>query len=111
MCKKDQHEHEHGHGEVTHSHNGNEHRHEAAVHTHEHGHDEGHHLHSHVKVKGMTCEHCVETVTKALLSLPGVTEVQVELTSGLVSYQSARPASSEELTRVITATDYEVITA
>jgi copper chaperone len=108
---KDQHEHEHTHEEVTHSHDGQEHSHEATVHTHEHAHDEGHHPHGHIKVNGMTCEHCVAAVTKALQSLPGVSEVRVDLASGLVSYQSARPVPPEEVARVITAAGYEVVTA
>jgi copper chaperone len=39
----------------------------------------------------MTCEHCMAAVTKALQSLPGVSEVRVDLAGGLVSYQSAKP--------------------
>jgi copper chaperone len=111
MCKKDQHEHEHAHAEVTHSHGGKEHSHEATVHTHEHAHDEGHHPHGHIRVKGMTCEHCVAAVTKALQSLQGVSEVRVDLAGGLVSYQSARLVPPEEVARVITAAGYEVVTA
>ncbi|MBM4295742.1 MAG: heavy-metal-associated domain-containing protein [Deltaproteobacteria bacterium] len=113
MCgrDKDQHEHAHAHEEVTHSHDGREHRHEATVHTHEHTHNDGHHAHGHVKVKGMTCEHCVAAVTKALLSLPGVSEVRVDL----ISYKSAGPAAWSvplvEVARAITAAGYEVVTA
>jgi copper chaperone len=77
----------------------------------EHEHDEGHHLHGHIKVKGMTCEHCVAAVTKALQSLPGVSEVGVDLANGLVSYQSTRPAPPEEVARVIAAAGYEVVMA
>jgi copper chaperone len=108
---KDKHAHEHTHEEVTHSHDGQEHSHEAAVHTHEHVHDEEHHAHGHIKVNGMTCEHCVAAVTKALKSLPGVSEVRVDLVSGLVCYQSARPVPLEEAARVITAAGYAVVTA
>jgi copper chaperone len=113
MCgrDKDQHEHEHTHEEVTHSHDGQEHSHKAAVHTHEHAHDEGHHTHGHITVKGMTCEHCMAAVTKALQSLPGVLEVRVDLASGLVTYQSAKPVAPEEAARVIAAAGYETVKA
>jgi copper chaperone len=107
----DKHAHEHSHAEVTHSHDGQEHSHEAAVHTHEHAHDEGHHAHGHIKVNGMTCEHCVAAVTKALQSLPGVLDVRVDLASGLVSYQSTRPVPPGEAARVIAGAGYEVVTA
>ncbi|RMG57814.1 MAG: heavy-metal-associated domain-containing protein [Deltaproteobacteria bacterium] len=32
-----------------------------------------------VKIEGMTCQHCVNAVTKALKSLPGVVSVRVSL--------------------------------
>jgi copper chaperone CopZ len=111
MDTKDEHKHEHSHEEVTHSHGDQEHSHEATVHTHEHTHNDEHHTHGHLQVKGMTCEHCVAAVTKALQSLPGVSEVRVDLASGLVSYQSARPVPPEEVARVIAAAGYEVVTA
>ncbi len=33
-------------------------------------------------VTGMTCGHCVSSVTEEVSALPGVTDVQVELESG-----------------------------
>ncbi|MHB9072759.1 MAG: heavy-metal-associated domain-containing protein [Desulfobaccales bacterium] len=111
MCKKDKHEHEHTHEAVTHGHGDPEHTHDATVHTHEHAHDEGHHTHGHIKVKGMTCEHCVAAVTKALQSLSGVSEVHADLANGLVSYQSPGPVPPEEVARVVHAAGYEVVTA
>lgn len=33
-------------------------------------------------VAGMTCGHCVASVTEEVTALPGVTDVQVELDSG-----------------------------
>ncbi len=62
-----------------------------------------------IKVKGMSCSHCAAAVTKALNSLPGVSEVQVDLASGRVTYQSAAPLPPEEVTRVIKAAGYEVV--
>jgi len=35
-----------------------------------------------VGVQGMTCGHCVRSVTEELTALPGVTDVQVELVNG-----------------------------
>ncbi len=61
-----------------------------------------------IKVKGMSCGHCAAAVTKALQSLPGVTEIQVDLASGRVAYQSAAPVSRADLARVIKAAGYEV---
>jgi len=36
-------------------------------------------------VTGMTCGHCVASVTEEVGELPGVTDVQVELESGLLT--------------------------
>jgi len=36
-------------------------------------------------VSGMTCSHCVHAVTEELMSLPGVSEVRVELVVGAES--------------------------
>ena len=35
-----------------------------------------------VQVSGMTCNHCVNTVTTKTKEIPGVTEVSVELVNG-----------------------------
>jgi len=62
-----------------------------------------------IKVKGMSCAHCAAAVTKALQSLPGVSDVQVDLASGSVSYQGSAPVSPEEVARVIKTAGYEVV--
>ena len=61
-----------------------------------------------ITVKGMSCGHCAAAVTKALEALPGVTQVQIDLTSGRVSFASANPIPKEELARVIKAAGYEM---
>jgi copper chaperone len=61
-----------------------------------------------IKVKGMSCGHCAAAVTKALQSLPGVSEVQVDLASGRVSYQSPAPIPRDDLEKLIKAAGYEV---
>lgn len=38
-----------------------------------------------VNVQGMTCQHCVASVTEELQELPAVTEVSVDLEAGGVS--------------------------
>jgi len=39
-------------------------------------------------VVGMTCDHCVRSVTAEVSALPGVTDVAVDLSSGRVSVTS-----------------------
>jgi copper chaperone len=60
-------------------------------------------------VKGMSCGHCAAAVTKALEALPGVSQVQVDVASGRVTFASANPVSQEDLARVIKAAGYELI--
>ena len=40
-----------------------------------------------VKVEGMTCEHCLQAVTKALTALPGIGGVAVDLKAGTVTVE------------------------
>lgn len=39
-----------------------------------------------VKVKGMSCQHCVGSVTKAIENLEGVSNVKVDLGKGEASF-------------------------
>ena len=64
-----------------------------------------------ITVKGMSCGHCAGAVTKALEALPGVSQVQVDLATGRVSFASAAPISREELARAIKAAGYELAPA
>ena len=38
-----------------------------------------------IKVDGMSCEHCVKAITKAVGALPGVANVAVDLTTKTVA--------------------------
>lgn len=40
-----------------------------------------------LKVNGMSCEHCVKSITKAVSALPGIGSVKVDLTAGTVSVE------------------------
>jgi copper chaperone len=39
-----------------------------------------------LKVSGMSCEHCVKAVNNALLALPGVSDVKVDLKGGTAAF-------------------------
>ena len=59
-----------------------------------------------LKIKGMTCSHCAQTVERALSECEGVRSVRVELESGraLVDGYGVNP---EELCRAVEAVGYE----
>jgi copper chaperone len=50
-----------------------------------------------VKVEGMSCQHCVRAVTKALEAIPGVTDVKVDLSRGEASFEEAQPVDEQTL--------------
>jgi len=61
-----------------------------------------------IKVKGMSCQVCIASVTRVLQGLPGVSDVKVDLPSGRVTYQSAEPVPREDLARAIKTAGYEL---
>jgi len=38
-----------------------------------------------LRVQGMSCEHCVATITAAVKQVPGATDVNVDLATGVVT--------------------------
>ncbi|MDH3348140.1 MAG: heavy-metal-associated domain-containing protein [Desulfobulbaceae bacterium] len=59
-----------------------------------------------VKVKGMSCQHCVASTKKALEEIPGVTDVKVDLAKGEATYQG--DVGSELLEKAIVGIGFEV---
>lgn len=66
---------------------------------------------SNFTVKGMTCSHCVQSVTEELSSLPGVTAVQVDLASGGVTVASAEPLDDAAVRAAVDEAGYELADA
>ena len=44
-----------------------------------------------IKIKGMTCKHCVMAVTKALGGIEGIQDVQVDLQKGEAAFTEGKP--------------------
>lgn len=62
-----------------------------------------------LKVKGMSCAHCAQTVTKALQSVPGVAKAQVTLATGLAEVQvNSDQVSIEQLKKAVEGAGYQV---
>jgi len=62
--------------------------------------------HSSWTVTGMTCGHCVASVTEEVSGLPGVEDVQVDLGSGRVDVISARPLERAEMAAAVAEAGY-----
>jgi copper chaperone len=59
-------------------------------------------------VTGMTCEHCVASVTEELTAIADVSSVDVDLATGSVTVASARELSTGEVTSAITEAGYRL---
>lgn len=54
-----------------------------------------------IEVKGMSCNHCVQSVTKALSSLEGLANVKVDLLSGSATYDESQAVDEHEVKAAI----------
>ncbi|MCU1673434.1 MAG: copZ1 [Frankiales bacterium] len=57
-------------------------------------------------VTGMTCGHCVSSVTEEVSALPGVTDVQVDLASGRIDVTSDRDLAADEVRAAVEEAGY-----
>jgi copper chaperone len=64
-----------------------------------------------IKVKGMSCQHCVMSVTKALGQLEGIKNVQVDLAKGEVRFDNTKEVASQQIAKAIEEAGYEVISS
>ena len=57
-------------------------------------------------VTGMTCGHCVASVTEEVSALPGVDDVQVDLPTGQLTVQGT--ATREDVARAVDEAGYQL---
>ena len=62
-----------------------------------------------LRIEGMSCEHCVAAVRKALLAVPGVTGVEMDLPSGKATVELAPGLVTVD--QLVAAVDEEGYTA
>jgi len=62
-----------------------------------------------LKVKGMSCQHCVMSVTKALNQLDGIKNIQIDLAKGEVRFDNTKSVASDRIQKAITDAGYEVV--
>jgi copper chaperone len=61
-----------------------------------------------IKVNGMTCQHCVMAVKKALTDIEGIKDLDVDLTAGEVRFDEAQPVDWAKVRERIKKAGYEV---
>ena len=59
-------------------------------------------------VTGMTCGHCVSSVTEEVSELPGVTDVQVELETGRVTVTADAPVGTDKVRAAVEEAGYSL---
>ncbi|SUA73351.1 Copper chaperone CopZ [Nocardia otitidiscaviarum] len=59
-------------------------------------------------VTGMTCGHCVGSVQKEIGKIDGVTNVDVDLASGLVKVESNTPLADADVVAAVDEAGYQV---
>ena len=59
-------------------------------------------------VSGMTCSHCVNSVSSEIKQIPGVTGVQVDLASGAVTVTSDQPVDDTAVAAAVDEAGYEL---
>ena len=66
-------------------------------------------IHTEVTVEGMTCGHCVGSVTKEIKEIAGVSEVVVDLASGKVSIDSEVPLDFDAIVAAVDEAGYSLV--
>ncbi len=61
-----------------------------------------------IKIRGMSCNHCVMAVTKALSGVEGVVNVKVDLAKGEASFEETKPADRAVIGERIKKAGFEV---
>jgi copper chaperone len=61
-----------------------------------------------VKIKGMSCQHCVKTVKKTLEEIDGIANVSVDLVSGEATFEETRPVDGGLIREKIKKAGYEL---
>ena len=57
-------------------------------------------------VTGMTCGHCVASVTEEVQEIAGVTDVQVDLASGALTITSDQPVADDAVRAAVDEAGY-----
>lgn len=59
-------------------------------------------------VTGMTCSHCVSSVSEEVRELPGVTDVAVDLSTGQVTITAAAPVGADKVRGAVEEAGYQL---
>jgi len=61
-----------------------------------------------IKIQGMTCQHCVMSVTKALGMISGLKGIKVDLVKGEATFENTQKVSPESIRKAVEEAGYKV---
>jgi copper chaperone len=62
-----------------------------------------------IKIRGMSCQHCVMAVTKALGGIEGIKEVRVDLEKGEATFTEEKPIDRALIRERIAKAGFDVV--
>ncbi len=62
-----------------------------------------------IKIKGMSCNHCVVAVDKALNEIDGIKDIKVDLQKGEATFEEPMPLDMNIVRERIKKAGYEVV--
>lgn len=62
-----------------------------------------------INVQGMSCQHCVQSVTKALETIDGIKGISIDLTAGTASFTSHNPVDMDAVHAAIRNIGFETV--
>jgi copper chaperone len=62
-----------------------------------------------IKIKGMSCQHCVMAVTKALNGIEGIKDVRVDLGKGEAAFTEEKPVDRTLIRERIAKAGFDVV--
>jgi len=62
-----------------------------------------------IRIKGMTCGHCVMAATKALSGIEGAIDVKVDLKTGVATYEETKAVDPTAVAEAIKKAGFEVV--
>jgi copper chaperone len=62
-----------------------------------------------IKIKGMSCQHCVMAVTKALGGIEGIKDLHVDLAKGEATFTETGPVDRKAIGERIKKAGFEVV--
>ncbi|HCF04827.1 MAG: Heavy metal transport/detoxification protein [Desulfomicrobiaceae bacterium] len=60
-----------------------------------------------IHVGGMSCQHCVQSVTRALSAIPGITDISVSLERGEATFQAPKDLDWDAVRAAIAKAGFE----